>query len=423
MNRFFKIKTHPFDPKTIYLKKNCEYVTGAKNAAIYDLNTGKVFAINEEGRIILDGAFKTGIVDTPFAADYVQALLEADVMTYDEQFSEPLPEPSPVLTYVWLELTEACNLRCIHCYGQWGYPEKAARRTVSQWKQTLDAVFNYGCRGVQLIGGEPLAHHDFLEILAYAKAIGMKTIDVFSNGTLINEEIIKHLKQAQASVRVSIYGYNPETHDKITNVPGSFEKSIAALKLLKEADIPTTIAVILMRENQTIFPEIKQFIESLGFPCDKYDTIRKTCGGSQQCHQITDVEVLKGRYLTEADFDTSVKTFQYNKHWNSCWFGKIAITAKGEVIPCIFARESVLGNIDTDPADTIRDNVLKAWGITKDDVKICKDCEYRYSCHDCRPLAAGLLEDPLGKYPRCCYDPIEGIWRPIEDVTLELGHE
>jgi hypothetical protein len=57
----------------------------------------------------------------------------------------------------------------------------------------------------------------------------------------------------------------------------------------------------------------------------------------------------------------------------------------------------------------------RAWASTKDQVAVCKDCEYRYVCFDCRPLsegAAGGRADYLhAPYPRCTYNPYTGEWR------------
>ena len=49
----------------------------------------------------------------------------------------------------------------------------------------------------------------------------------------------------------------------------------------------------------------------------------------------------------------------------------------------------------------------------KDDVEGCKDCEYRYACDDCRPLAMGDGDGLYGKYPRCTYLPSTCHWSEL----------
>lgn len=64
--------------------------------------------------------------------------------------------------------------------------------------------------------------------------------------------------------------------------------------------------------------------------------------------------------------------------------------------------------------EILESSILKeTWELTKDKVLVCKHCEYRYACFDCRPLAEGLS---CGKsysnapYPRCTYNPYTGEW-------------
>ena len=85
-----------------------------------------------------------------------------------------------------------------------------------------------------------------------------------------------------------------------------------------------------------------------------------------------------------------------------------------------FSRGETIGNIKTSSIEELKKNTLKKWIITKDFIHICKDCEYRYCCHDCRPLAMGVENSLFSKNPRCCYDPYKGEWQNIKKVTKEL---
>ena len=66
-------------------------------------------------------------------------------------------------------------------------------------------------------------------------------------------------------------------------------------------------------------------------------------------------------------------------------------------------------------APILRSSALRRiWSATKDQVMVCRDCEYRYVCFDCRPLSeasAGGKADYLhAPYPRCTYNPYTGEW-------------
>ena len=148
--------------------------------------------------------------------------------------------------------------------------------------------------------------------------------------------------------------------------------------------------------------------------------IRPSCVNTISTHTILNTETLKSRYNMEPVFWTSKESFKENFFYNSCWNGKIAITATGDIIPCIFARDEVVGNIRKNSFEQIEKKIINKWSITKDDIEVCKDCEFRYCCHDCRPIAKGINGDTYSKYPRCCYDPYTGLWENIEDITKEI---
>jgi radical SAM protein with 4Fe4S-binding SPASM domain len=105
--------------------------------------------------------------------------------------------------------------------------------------------------------------------------------------------------------------------------------------------------------------------------------------------------------------------FERNRHWNPCWAGKLTVGSDGTIMPCIMGRAESLGNAREQTLAEVLDSpaLRRLWGITKDMVAVCRDCEYRYLCGDCRPLAAAAGEGDLyGKSPRCTYDPVQGDW-------------
>lgn len=327
------------------------------------------------------------------------------------------------LTYVWLEITHQCNLRCIHCYGQFGCTKSSTSKGMSteDWKRVIREIKINGCSKIQFIGGEPLCFSDFYKLITYAYNLGMESIEVFTNGTLIDKRFISLIKKTKAIVRVSLYGHNAQIHDSITGIKGSFKKTDNALKLLKKANIPTTVAVVVMQANQSYVNEIKKYIELIGHRYSGYDIIRPVKGEEGADFRVTDIEILKPRYHTVANFAISEEQYYYNLKWNNCWNGKLAITSDGTAMPCIFARDITLGNVNENSITDIINEALYYWTITKDKVDVCKDCEYRYACHNCRPLAMSFGGNISSKELRCCYDPYEGVWCNIRECSSELN--
>jgi radical SAM protein with 4Fe4S-binding SPASM domain len=101
--------------------------------------------------------------------------------------------------------------------------------------------------------------------------------------------------------------------------------------------------------------------------------------------------------------------YRFNKAYNTCWGKKLAITNDLKVRPCIYSR-IIIGDINRDNADDLIENALKYWGITKDKVEKCKDCELRYTCFDCRESAYRATGNLFAANPNCNYNPYNGSW-------------
>ncbi|TVQ51539.1 MAG: grasp-with-spasm system SPASM domain peptide maturase, partial [Saprospirales bacterium] len=84
-------------------------------------------------------------------------------------------------------------------------------------------------------------------------------------------------------------------------------------------------------------------------------------------------------------FVPNLRFYSYSKKFNSCLYGKISIDAQGNIKNCPSMKESY-GNIrDTTLAEALeKPGFKKYWDINKDKIHVCKDCEFRYICTDCR---------------------------------------
>jgi radical SAM protein with 4Fe4S-binding SPASM domain len=101
--------------------------------------------------------------------------------------------------------------------------------------------------------------------------------------------------------------------------------------------------------------------------------------------------------------------FRFNHHYNSCWGQKIAVTADHAIRPCIHSGLTA-GNLETDDMTGIFTRLKEYWGITKDKVEKCKDCELRHICFDCREIARKAGGNLHATNPNCHYDPYSGAW-------------
>lgn len=141
-------------------------------------------------------------------------------MTY-----EYLKNVTPLLVQV--ELTEACNLRCKFCYNS------QKPRYNQQIFKMLERLSEQGVMQVNLTGGEPLAHPDFFKILKRACEL-FPNVVILSNGSMMTRDVVEKIHQYDVtSINISIHG-DRETHDELTQVKGSYDASVNAVKYFLE---------------------------------------------------------------------------------------------------------------------------------------------------------------------------------------------
>jgi MoaA/NifB/PqqE/SkfB family radical SAM enzyme len=161
-----------------------------------------------------------------------------------------------------LELTSDCNLKCVHCYI--ARDEKKRELSFAEIINLLDQLADAGCLWLNLTGGEALTRLDFFDIAHYARKKHF-AVRIFTNATLIDEAAAHKIAQlSPLSVEISIYGVNPATHDAITRVSGSFERTMQAVKMLCKENLRVVMKTVLMKKNIFEVEDIFRWCRNLG---------------------------------------------------------------------------------------------------------------------------------------------------------------
>ena len=151
-----------------------------------------------------------------------------------------------------VSVTDRCNYKCIYCRtGEYGaqYPELA----IDEYLRLIKLFVALGIEKVRLTGGEPLLRNGLIELiqeLANLRTISGQRIEIAitTNGHLL-EKMAAPLKAAGVDrVTVSMDAVDAPTFERITRVPGSFEKVLAGLRAAKAAELtPLKINCVLLR--------------------------------------------------------------------------------------------------------------------------------------------------------------------------------
>ena len=313
------------------------------------------------------------------------------------------------------------------------------RMAYDDWLEVIKEANDLGCKCCQFIGGEPLLYcgdngETVLDLIAFARHIGYSSIELFTNAALLTPAKIQVIKKLGVKVAVSLYSDDPEVHDSITRTPGSYTKTVSALALLKKYEVETRVEMIVLKANQHTVESTLAFRKKMGYKGRKPDPLRPSGRGDNQLNQPEDINLIKYGFKLNPDFKANKERITHNISGHPCLFGKIAIIEFGDVLPCIFARNHNLGNyLDTHSIQPILycPELYQIWHTTKDNVYVCRDCEYRYVCFDCRPLAeaaaAGYADFKTSPNPRCTYNPYtghwgNGVWKVDQDGNAYYDH-
>lgn len=162
---------------------------------------------------------------------------------------------------VFFDITNRCNLNCFYCFSNDNNLRKAQINglTTDEIKRILIDLSEAGTKVVEFSGGEPLVHKDFLEILRYAKDLGLE-VSFVSNGTLFTKEICEKLSSLVSHINITLRGCGECSHDKVTGVEGSYAKTISSIKMLNNHGINVGI---LLDPTYLNYKKIYSYISSL----------------------------------------------------------------------------------------------------------------------------------------------------------------
>jgi SPASM domain peptide maturase of grasp-with-spasm system len=159
------------------------------------------------------------------------------------------------------------------------------------------------------------------------------------------------------------------------------------------ADFRIIKHVILHSAPEEKYVELKKTFSKLHYAVNKLDS-------ADCCGQIEPYY-----------FRVNLELFTESLQFNSCLNRKISVDSDGYIKNCPSSK-TAFGQIQLGARllDVVHQAQFRSlWSINKDQIAICKDCEFRYICTDCRVF----LQEPNNLYSKplkCKYNPYQAIW-------------
>lgn len=327
-----------------------------------------------------------------------------------------------------LHITAKCNQKCLHCYHEKYAGEELnlneIEKVIEQYKELLNIYIknSTNIKGhVNITGGEPFIRRDILDILKILHTNREYfSFGILTNGTYLNDENCKKLKEYGVSfVQVSIDG-TPKTHDYIRG-KGDFKKTIKALKILRKHRIRSMISFTAHKDNYMEYPYIARTARKYRVYKLWTDRLVPMGNGKEMesnllspeemleylniVKQEQDKQLLNRSYGTIIEMNRALNFLKTGKTTYTCSAGNslITILENGDVLPCRRMPIPTENILDKSLKDIYFNNeVFKNLRKEREPDIACSKCLYFNICKGgSRCISYAVNGTPFGADPSC----------------------
>lgn len=332
----------------VILFSDCIPVKGAKRSLLCDMQNNKFYYIPNSLVEILEAYRGKSL-------DYIKAQFEPNNHTIIDEYFQFLESNNLIFFTSRPELFPLMSL-------EWKSPSLITNLIVDfdeklhDFKNILQQLEHLKCSYVQLRFYKNVSTNYIKQILEYVEKIKSRVVSI--------DFIIPHTSSNSKKELNEILEQHPRVHALITY------------------NSPRKISYPAIREKMGYLMLVKKNILN-----------EKHCG-----------------IINEEYFYSNIKLFSESQKYNTCLNRKISIDKDGEIRNCPSMPKS-FGNISsTSLFEALNKNDFKEyWQISKDQITICKDCEFRHVCTDCRAYIDNP-SDIFSKPLKCGYNPYTNEW-------------
>ncbi|HJX34574.1 MAG TPA: radical SAM protein [Desulfatiglandales bacterium] len=336
--------------------------------------------------------------------------------------------PHYQLSSLYLYLVDQCNLSCRHCWISPGFSQDQKDGiSIEYLKRTISEAKGLGLQSVKLTGGEPLLYRDIYALLEFLAAEKINIL-IETNGTLLNNNILEKLKSCEIElISVSLDADTPEVHDKIRGVKGSFDRTIAGLRMLSEYGFKFQIIMTLHRKNFMEIPGLISLCKDLGagslkinplLPCGRGKEVFRDRQNLDLGELVQIYRMVEREWSVNTDLDIifdlpvalrSITDIKRRGIIECRILNILGILANGDFSICGIGQtidELRMGNIYQDSIkDVWKENLILVdlrQGLPGRLKGICGRCIFRFQClGSCRANAYAMTKDLFAPYFIC----------------------
>ena len=318
---------------------------------------------------------------------------------------DALGKKHPVPLAAIVQVTRRCNLRCRHCFQV----ERAGPElSTEQWKVVLRRLADAGVLFLTFTGGEPFLRKDFLELVREARALSF-AVKIKTNGVLLDEATTEALAAAAVmEVHFSFYSADAGLHDRVTVLPGSHARTVAAARWLRDRGVHVLLNCPLQADTFDGYGAVIEFAQAEGMDWSFDPGIQVQEDGCTRPadHRLSEAQL--ERLYADARLSLPLAGEAPAKKLPTavCRVGEamVAVAPNGDVWPCLSLLEP-LGNLVESPLESIwvgNPCLQKYSKILWADLPECRNCEIMGFCVRCHANALHEDGDLLGPSRLAC---------------------
>ena len=309
----------------------------------------------------------------------------------------------PKLRFLFFELTDSCNLNCLHC-GSNCLSSNSTFLDFGLIKKTLDevaAVYNTKDIWVCLTGGEPFLHPDLVEIIRYSHQLGF-SCGITSNGTLITEDLAVKIAEAGLdTITISIDGLE-KSHETFRNRKGCFDLAIKGIENLRRVGIQAEALTVIHKKNIAELEDMFKFFSINHFYSWRVVNMEPIGRAKINDELLLDANELKRLLdfiIEHRHSDPNIRIsygcshflpLKYEHEVREWYFfctagiGVASVMANGDIASCLDIErrpELVQGNVRTDDFVDVWENRFQIFRKDRTlESRICSSCKERKKC-------------------------------------------